>query len=62
MLARTSDGSFSNPNVVTGEDNAFGVLKLQLTHNSYSRPTDRCPSAGECTGQPARHGLELGLG
>ena len=35
-LARNSDGSFSNPNVVTGEDNAFGALKLQLTHNGYS--------------------------
>ena len=35
-LARNSDGSFTNPNVATGEDNAFGALKLQLTNNGYS--------------------------
>jgi hypothetical protein len=35
-LARNADGSFRNPNVVTGEDSAFGALKLQLTGDGYS--------------------------
>lgn len=35
-LARNTDGSFSNPNVVTGEDDAFGVAQLRLGEGSYS--------------------------
>lgn len=35
-LARTTDGTFSNPNVVTGEDAAFGVAKLTLGNGRYS--------------------------
>ena len=34
-LATESNGSYSNPNVVTGQDKAFGVLNLQLGHNGY---------------------------
>lgn len=34
-MARTAEG-FSNQNVVTGQDRAFGVLKLQLAANGYS--------------------------
>jgi len=35
-LSRSNDGSLSAPNAVTGEDTAFGALKLQLTHSGYS--------------------------
>jgi acid phosphatase type 7 len=35
-LAREPDGSFSNPNVVTAQDQAFGVMKLSLHPDSYS--------------------------
>lgn len=35
-LATTGTGSFSNPNVVTGTDQAFGVMKLQLGKDHYS--------------------------
>jgi hypothetical protein len=35
-LARTNGTSFDNPNVVTGEDNAFGVAKLTLGLGYYS--------------------------
>jgi acid phosphatase type 7 len=35
-LATESDGSHSNPNVVTAQDQAFGVLKLSLHPDSYS--------------------------
>lgn len=34
-LART-EGGFANPNVVTGEDTAFGVAELRLGDTSYS--------------------------
>jgi hypothetical protein len=34
-LARKADGSFTNPNVVTGQDQAFGVMKLTLNQGSY---------------------------
>jgi hypothetical protein len=35
-LARNPDGTFSNPNVVTGEDTAFGVAELRLGNGTYS--------------------------
>jgi hypothetical protein len=35
-LARNADGSFSNPNVVTGQDDAFGVMKLRLGDGAYT--------------------------
>jgi acid phosphatase type 7 len=35
-LATESDGSYSNPNVVTAQDEAFGVMKLTLHPDSYS--------------------------
>ena len=35
-LARTSPTTFSNPNVVTGQDQAFGVMKLSLNPDSFS--------------------------
>jgi hypothetical protein len=35
-LATNADGSYSNPNVVTAQDQAFGVLKLSLHPDSYS--------------------------
>ncbi|MBO0885354.1 MAG: metallophosphoesterase [Mycobacterium sp.] len=35
-LATESDGSYSNPNVVTAQDQAFGVMKLTLHPDSYS--------------------------
>jgi hypothetical protein len=35
-LATNSDGSYSNPNVVTAQDQAFGVMKLSLHPHSYS--------------------------
>jgi hypothetical protein len=35
-LARNPDNSFVNPNVVTAQDQAFGVMKLQLNPASYS--------------------------
>ena len=46
-LATTATG-YSNPNVVTGQDQAFGVLNLQLGSNGYSfsyRPTLPGPGA-----------------
>lgn len=35
-LSRGADGALSAPNVVTGEDTAFGALRLQLTQDGYS--------------------------
>jgi hypothetical protein len=35
-LATNAHGSFSNPNVVTAQDQAYGVMKLTLNNNSYS--------------------------
>ena len=35
-LATEKDGSYSNPNVVTAQDQAFGVMKLTLHPDSYS--------------------------
>lgn len=35
-LARASGTTFSNPNVVTGQDQAFGVMKLSLNPDSFS--------------------------
>jgi len=35
-LARNPDGSFMNPNVVTGQDQAYGAMKLTLGVNGYS--------------------------
>lgn len=35
-LATGADGGYSNPNVVTAQDEAFGVLKLSLHPDSYS--------------------------
>jgi len=35
-LAKEPNGAFSNPNVVTAQDEAFGVMKLTLGPNSYS--------------------------
>ncbi len=43
------DGTYSNPNVVTGADQAFGVLKLSLNPNGYAwdyRPAAAGPDAG----------------
>jgi hypothetical protein len=34
-LARNVDGSFANPNVVTGYDQGYGVMKLTLKQHSY---------------------------
>lgn len=45
----TSGGAFSNANVVTGSDQAFGVMKLQLGDDSYSwnyQPALAGPGAG----------------
>jgi hypothetical protein len=35
-LAHTTDGSFSNPNVVTAENDAYGVMKLRLGDGTYT--------------------------
>lgn len=35
-LAKNSDGSFANPNVVTGYDQGFGTLKLTLGQHGYT--------------------------
>ncbi|HEY8301398.1 MAG TPA: hypothetical protein VIG48_05845 [Jatrophihabitans sp.] len=35
-LATNSSGGYSNPNVVTGQDKAFGVMNLQLEPSSYT--------------------------
>ncbi|HEX2903975.1 MAG TPA: metallophosphoesterase [Jatrophihabitans sp.] len=35
-LARTSTGAFSNPNVVTAQDQAYGVLQLKLNPHGYT--------------------------
>jgi acid phosphatase type 7 len=35
-LATEANGSYSNPNVVTAQDQAFGVMKLSLHPDSYS--------------------------
>jgi hypothetical protein len=35
-LATNADGSYTNPNVVTAQDQAFGVMKLTLGPSSYS--------------------------
>jgi len=35
-LAVEPNGSYSNPNVVTAQDQAFGVMKLSLHPDSYS--------------------------
>ncbi|MGN6721514.1 MAG: metallophosphoesterase family protein [Marmoricola sp.] len=35
-LATNADGSYSNPNVVTAQDEAYGVLKLTLKPGGYS--------------------------
>ena len=45
----TDAGTFSNPNVVTGTDEAFGVMKLQLGNGRYSwtyRPALAGPGFG----------------
>ena len=45
----TNAGTFSNPNVVTGTDQAFGVMKLQLGDHRYSwsyQPTLAGPGFG----------------
>ncbi len=47
-LARNTDGSLANPNVVTGQDQAFGAMKLTLTEHGYSwdyRPVLAGPGA-----------------
>jgi hypothetical protein len=35
-LATEANGSYSNPNVVAAQDQAFGVLKLTLGPDGYS--------------------------
>jgi hypothetical protein len=35
-LAKEPDGSYSNPNIVTAQDEAFGVMKLSLRPDGYS--------------------------
>lgn len=35
-LAKNTDGSFANPNVVTGYDQGFGTLKLTLGQHGYT--------------------------
>ncbi|WP_285115640.1 metallophosphoesterase [Leifsonia sp. fls2-241-R2A-40a] len=35
-LAKNADGSFANPNVVTGYDQGFGTMKLTLKQHGYS--------------------------
>jgi hypothetical protein len=35
-LATNADGSYTNPNVVTAQDQAYGVMKLTLGPSSYS--------------------------
>jgi hypothetical protein len=35
-LAHSTAGSFSNPNVVTAEDDAYGVMKLRLGDGTYT--------------------------
>ena len=35
-LSKTGPSTYSNPNVVTGQDQAFGVMKLTLRPNGYS--------------------------
>ncbi|WP_374008316.1 metallophosphoesterase [Leifsonia sp. LS-T14] len=35
-LAKNPDGSFANPNVVTGYDQGFGTMKLSLGQHGYS--------------------------
>jgi hypothetical protein len=42
----TENGGYSNPNMVTGQDQAFGVMNLQLKPNGYSwdyRPVQAGP-------------------
>ncbi len=49
-LSYNADGSFSNPNVVTGEDDAFGVMKFRLGDGKYSwsfKPAAAGPGAPE---------------
>jgi hypothetical protein len=68
-LAPGSNGTFANPNVVTGEDSAFGVTKLTLGDGHYSwsfRPAAAGPGfgssslsyrdsgTGSCQGAPRR--------
>lgn len=51
-LGREPDGSFSNRNVVTAQDQAFGVLRLSLRPNGYSwdyRPALAGPGADPAT-------------
>jgi hypothetical protein len=46
----TENGGYSNPNVVTAQDQAFGVLKLNLQPDSYSwdyRPALAGPGASD---------------
>jgi hypothetical protein len=46
------NGSYSNPNVVTAQDQAFGVLKLSLHPDSYSwdyQPALAAPGANSAT-------------
>jgi len=48
----TENGTYSNPNVVTGQDQAFGVLKLSLHPDSYSwdyKPALAGPGADPAT-------------
>ncbi len=48
----TENGAFSNPNVVTAQDQAFGVMKLSLHRHSYSwdyRPALAGPGADATT-------------
>jgi hypothetical protein len=35
-LARNADGSYANPNVITGYDQGFGVMKLTLKQHGYA--------------------------
>lgn len=35
-LARNTDGTFANPNIVSGEDTAFGVAEFRLSNGAYS--------------------------
>ncbi|HYK27462.1 MAG TPA: metallophosphoesterase [Streptosporangiaceae bacterium] len=47
-LARNPDGSFMNPNVVTGQDQAYGAMKLTLGNDGYSwdyKPVLAAPGA-----------------
>ncbi|MBO0823896.1 MAG: metallophosphoesterase [Actinobacteria bacterium] len=47
-LTRNADGSFTNPNIVTAQDQAYGAMKLTLGPTGYSwdyRPVLAAPGA-----------------